>query len=62
MAITASRSSAARVLAVPLLLIATGTLFLVDYSGGPPIGQTWPVLLIVWGAAWAVAHLASRSR
>jgi hypothetical protein len=45
---------------VPLLLIALGALFLLDYSGGPTVRQTWPVLLIVWGGAWALTHMFSR--
>jgi hypothetical protein len=49
-----------RAVTVPLLLIALGGLFLLDYSGGPAVRQTWPVLLIVWGGAWALTHLFSR--
>ena len=49
-----------RAVTVPLLLIALGGLFLLDYSGGPAVRQTWPVLLIVWGGAWALTHVFSR--
>jgi hypothetical protein len=45
---------------VPLLLIALGALFLLDYSGGPAVRQTWPVLLIVWGGAWALTYVVGR--
>ena len=33
----------------PLLLVALGVLFLVDRSGGYSFGQTWPVLVILYG-------------
>jgi hypothetical protein len=45
---------------VPLLLIALGSLFLIDYSGGPGVRQTWPILLIVWGGAWALTYMFRR--
>jgi hypothetical protein len=45
---------------VPLVLITTGTLFLIEYSGGPPFSTTWPVLLILWGASWALGQVVSR--
>jgi hypothetical protein len=35
-------------------------LFLVDYSGGPAVRQTWPILLIVWGGAWALMYSFGR--
>ena len=45
-------TSAALVSAIrgPLLLIAVGILFLVDRSGGYSFTQTWPVLIILYGA------------
>jgi len=46
----------AKALTVPLLLISSGTLFLVDYAGGPGVEQTWPVLLIIAGLSWALSH------
>ena len=49
-----------RAVTVPLLLIALGALFLLDYSGGPSVRQTWPVLLIVWGGAWALTQMLGR--
>jgi hypothetical protein len=49
-----------RAVAIPLSLIALGGLFLLDYSGGPAVRQTWPVLLIVWGGAWALTHVFAR--
>jgi hypothetical protein len=49
-----------RAVTVPLLLIAAGALFLLDYSGGPGVRKTWPILLIVWGGAWALMYAFSR--
>ena len=49
-----------RAVAVPLLLIALGALFLLDYSGGPAVRQTWPILLIVFGGAWALTQMLQR--
>jgi hypothetical protein len=49
-----------RAVTVPLLLITVGILFLLDYSGGPSVRQSWPVLLIVAGGFWASIHLFSR--
>ena len=34
----------------PILLIVLGLLFVGDYFGPFPFYQTWPVLLIVYGA------------
>jgi hypothetical protein len=33
----------------PLLMVALGSLFMLDYSGGVSFARTWPVLLIVFG-------------
>jgi hypothetical protein len=49
-----------RAIAIPLVFITLGVLFLLDYSGGPAVRQTWPVLLIVGGGSWALTHLFSR--
>lgn len=49
-----------RAVAIPLLLITLGALFLLDYAGGPSVRQTWPVLLIVWGVCWALTHFLAR--
>ena len=49
-----------RAITVPLFLIVLGALFLFDYSGGPAVRKTWPVLLIVWGGAWALMHSFNR--
>jgi hypothetical protein len=49
-----------RAVTIPLLLITLGSLFLLDYSGGPQVRQTWPVLLIIWGGAWALTHVVGR--
>ena len=35
--------------AVPLLLIAIGALFLLDYRLGAPVARTWPAALIAAG-------------
>ena len=59
MAYSPMASQMARAVTGPLLLILTGALFLVDYSGGYPFGQTWPLLLIAAGLGKVVEHLAS---
>lgn len=41
----------------PLLLITLGVLFAIDHFGQFHFRQTWPVLLIVYGVARAVAYL-----
>jgi hypothetical protein len=41
----------------PLMLIAAGVLFTIDHFGPFRFGQTWPVLLILFGLARAVAYL-----
>ena len=41
--------NAVEVLAVPLLLICLGGLFLADYHFNASAGQTWPALLIAAG-------------
>ena len=38
-----------RALFAPILFIVTGILFLIEYSGGPRFGQTWPALIIAAG-------------
>lgn len=55
-----SAAETVRAVTVPLLLIAVGSLFLIDYSGGPAVQKTWPILLIVWGGSWALTHALSR--
>ncbi len=45
---------------LPLMLIALGSLYLLDYAGGPGVRQTWPILLILGGCAWALAHMVGR--
>ena len=42
----------------PLLLMTLGALFAIDHSGGYAFRQTWPVLLIVFGVARAMASLS----
>ena len=41
----------------PLLLITLGILFAVDQLGRFGFRETWPVLLIVYGVARAVAYM-----
>ena len=40
----------------PVMLIAIGALFALDYSAGVSFGKTWPILLIVAG----LLHLSGR--
>jgi hypothetical protein len=42
----------------PLMLITLGVLFAIDQFGGVTFHQTWPVLLIVYGLAKAIAYAA----
>lgn len=58
--VSLSAAETVRAVTVPLLLIALGALFLLDYSGGPGIQKTWPILLIVWGGSWALTYAFSR--
>jgi hypothetical protein len=48
-----------RALLGPLLLIVTGALFLLDYSGGYRVSQTWPVLLILLGVVKVLEYLVA---
>jgi hypothetical protein len=43
----------------PVLLVALGALFMIDYSGGVSFGRTWPVLLIVFGLLKLGEHLGA---
>ena len=43
-------SSLLFVVRVPLFLIVLGALFLLEDYGGWSVGQTWPALLVLWGA------------
>jgi hypothetical protein len=45
----------------PVLMVALGVLFMLDYSGGISFGRTWPVLLIVFGALKLGEHLGARN-
>ena len=45
----------------PVLLVALGVLFMLDYAGGMGFGRTWPVLLIVLGALKLGEHLGARN-
>jgi len=45
-----------------LLLILTGSLFLVDYAGGYSVGRTWPLLLIGIGLSKVLEYLVTRTR
>ena len=44
---------------VELVWFLTGALFLIDYSGGYGVGQTWPVLLIVLGVGKVLEYLVA---
>ena len=46
----------------PLMLIAIGVLFLVDYADGYKVSQTWPTILILLGLSLAVERLVSSDR
>jgi hypothetical protein len=56
---SAATRDVVRAISGPLLLIVTGVLFLVDYSGGYRVSQTWPVLLIVLGVAKVLEYLVA---
>ena len=43
------RVTLVRALFGPVMLLLIGLMFVVDYSGGPSIGKTWPVLIIAAG-------------
>lgn len=45
----ARRVTLVRAVFGPVLLLIIGLMFVVDYSGGPSIGKTWPVLVIAAG-------------
>ena len=45
----------------PILLIALGTLFAIDYMGGVRFSRTWPALLILFGIFKLVEHLRPAS-
>jgi hypothetical protein len=59
MAYSPTAPEAARAITGPVLLILTGALFLVDYSGGYTVSQTWPLLLIAAGLGKVAEHLVS---
>ena len=56
---SASSRDVVRAITGPLLLILTGALFLLDYSGGYRVGQTWPLLLILLGFVKVLEYLVS---
>jgi len=56
---SAATRDVVRAISGPLLLIVTGVLFLVDYSGGYRVSQTWPLLLIVLGFVKVLEYLVS---
>lgn len=45
-----STRTVVRALRGPVLLMALGLLFVLDYWGAYPVYKTWPILLIVFGA------------
>jgi hypothetical protein len=45
----------------PVMLTIIGAMFVVDYSGGPSIGKTWPVLVIAAGLLKLAEFLGGRN-
>lgn len=56
---SATARETARAITGPVILMAAGALFLLDYSGAYSVGQTWPVLLILVGLGKALEHFVS---
>jgi hypothetical protein len=54
-------ASVLRAIRGPVLLVALGSLFMIDYSGIMGFGRTWPVLLIVFGLLKLGEHLGART-
>ncbi len=45
----------------PVILIALGTLFALDYMAGISVTRTWPVILILAGLFRLAEHRSARS-
>ena len=48
-ALKQASTSFVRAIFGPMMLLVAGILFAIDYSGGPNVGRTWPVLIIAAG-------------
>ncbi|MCW5977531.1 MAG: hypothetical protein KIT09_05620 [Bryobacteraceae bacterium] len=46
----------------PIMMIALGLLFAMDRMGGYGFGQTWPVLIIVFGVLILLERSSGRKR
>ncbi len=44
----------------PVLLIVIGLLFVIEYAGGPRVGQTWPALIITAGLLKLAEYMRNR--
>ena len=49
----------ARTVFSPIMLITLGSLFAIEYNGGPSFSRTWPVLIIVAGLLKLAAFASS---
>lgn len=52
----------ARTVFGPIMLITLGSLFAVEYNGGPSVSRTWPVLIIVAGLLKLAVFASSRQQ
>ena len=44
----------------PAMMIAVGSLFAIEYSGGPGFSRTWPVLVILVGLFKLVEYMGAQ--
>ncbi len=51
----------ARAIRGPVMLILIGTLFAIDYGGGPRVSRTWPVLIIGIGLLKLADYAGTKS-
>lgn len=56
----ASSGSLLAALQGPVMMIALGALFAVEYSGGPAFTRTWPVLVILLGLFRLIDYMGAR--
>ena len=45
----------------PVMLLVVGVLFVLDYAGGPNVGQTWPAFIIAAGLLKLGEFLGART-
>ena len=45
----------------PVLLIVLGSLFAVEYNGGPQFSRTWPLLLVAFGLMRLFEYLGAKT-